>query len=168
MTACRVSSTSQGGSCIADFQALISIYGLKSVLFCRNDSYLVVIPLENRITNSPVLILLIEKGVETMALNFTPPGTIQQQNSSNSNDTTSRILYDVWVHRFGSHLEQKNAREVESTLQSHSSSVSSLGTPITSSQSLLICVFSTTSPLSHQYPNWSSAKGLHLVPFFCF
>ena len=63
-----------------------------------------------------------------MALKSTSPGAIQQQNSPTSNDSTSRILYDVWVHRFGSHLEQKNAHDEESTLPSHGSSVSSLGT----------------------------------------
>jgi len=79
-----------------------------------------------------------------MALKSTPPATIQQQNLSKNHDHESRILYDVWVHRFDSHVEQKEAREEEPTLSSHNPPVSSNGTTFSHFLPLLLCIVLVT------------------------
>jgi hypothetical protein len=55
---------------------------------------------------------------------FSPPSSNSRDSTSESDEAATRILYDVWVHRHGSHLEQASADENASTLRSSSSSSS--------------------------------------------
>lgn len=64
---------------------------------------------------------------------------------ANKDALGSRTLYDIWVHRFGSHLEQKDADHGHTTLPSASGSATSTGTLTWS-----ICV--ELESLSHSPP----------------
>lgn len=54
-----------------------------------------------------------------------PQSSLSELCPPERDENSSRILYDVWVHRQGSHLEQKNADEKTPTLHPASPSSSS-------------------------------------------
>lgn len=54
-----------------------------------------------------------------------PQLSLSELHPFEKDENSSRILYDVWVHRQGSHLEQKSTEEKTPTLHPASSSSSS-------------------------------------------
>ena len=60
--------------------------------------------------------------------NSNPPLASLPIAAANRDIIGSRTLYDVWVHRFGSHLEQNEANNEASTLSPSAGFVTSTGT----------------------------------------